>query len=58
MLLEHKFVYVVVHPTKEVVNPEVGQAIYYQNFDFSWQTHRKKILKLFGKSNPFSTVDI
>ena len=60
MVLPKKFVYVVVHPERELASPTHNQKRFIENLDFSevsWQKQKKQILRLFGTRNPFTTID-
>ena len=60
MLLPKKFVYVVVHPAREISSPTHNQALFIQKLniaELSWQKQKKQILRLFGGRNPFTTMD-
>lgn len=60
MVLPTKFVYVVVHPAREISSPTHNQKRFIENLDISelsWQKQKKQILRLFGSRNPFTTIE-
>ena len=60
MIIPGKFVYVVVHPPRELSSPSHNQKLFIENLNLSeltWQKQKKQILTLFGKRNPFATVE-
>ena len=60
MVLPKKFVYVVVHPAREISSPTLDQKRFIENLnisELSWQKQKKQILRLFGSRNPFTTCD-
>ena len=60
MVLPTKFVYVIVHPARELSSPTHNQKLFIENLGFSelsWQKQKKQILRLFGSRNPFTTCE-
>ena len=60
MVLPEKFVFVVVHPVRELSSPIYNQKFFIENLNVSelnWQKSKKQILQLFGSRNPFATCE-
>ena len=58
MVQSDKFIFVAVHPTREIASPNLNPKFFIENFELSnisWQKNKKQILKLFGSRNPFTT---
>ena len=53
MIREDKFVFIVVHPPRQVPDKNQKQR---KDFDLSLIFNKRKILKYFGTKNPFTTV--
>ena len=60
MVLPKKFVFVAVHPVRELSSPTHNQKLFIENLNMSeltWQKQKKQILRLFGSRNPFVTCE-
>eukprot|EP00352_Strombidinopsis_acuminata_P002607 CAMPEP_0176399920 /NCGR_PEP_ID=MMETSP0126-20121128/47145_1 /TAXON_ID=141414 ORGANISM="Strombidinopsis acuminatum, Strain SPMC142" /NCGR_SAMPLE_ID=MMETSP0126 /ASSEMBLY_ACC=CAM_ASM_000229 /LENGTH=144 /DNA_ID=CAMNT_0017775789 /DNA_START=107 /DNA_END=541 /DNA_ORIENTATION=- len=58
MIREKKFIFVVVHPAREHASADHNREMFVENLDFSslsWQKNKKKLVKLFGGLNPYTT---
>ena len=58
MVLPEKFIFVVVHPPRELSSPNHNQKLFIENLNISeltWQKQKKQILRLFGSRHPFAT---
>ena len=60
MLFPNKFVFVAVHPVRELSSPLHDRKFFIDNLNISeltWQKQKKEVMRLFGSRNPFATCD-